>query len=87
MPQESGAEGVLWGFRHVGDADDVRARRVDRYFLGIGRMSRSVQMIAVLVTSRDCECSCVRIDRMNASPGTARQEPAKTSLVVIVDRQ
>jgi hypothetical protein len=37
---------------HVGGADEVRAARMERYFLGIGRMSRSVQMSAVLVTRR-----------------------------------
>jgi hypothetical protein len=58
---------------------------VERYFLGIGRMSRSVQMSAVLVTRRDCECSCARIERMSASRGTAGGEPAETSQVVLVD--
>jgi hypothetical protein len=87
VPQESGAAKRLWRFRDVGGADEVRAARVGRYFLGIGRMSRSVQMSAVLVMRGDCECSYLRIERMNASPATARGEPPKTSLVVIVDPQ
>jgi hypothetical protein len=87
VPQESGAAKRLWRFRHVGGADEVSVARVERYFWSIGRMSRSVQMNAVLVTRDDCGCSCLRIERMNASPATAREEPAKTSLVVIVDAQ
>jgi hypothetical protein len=87
VPQGSGAAKRLWGFGHVGGADEVRAAQVERYFWGIGRMSGSVQMSAVLVTRGDCECSCSRIAKIDASPGTAGGEPAKASLVVIVDRQ
>ena len=87
MPQGSGAASGLWRFEHVGGADEVRARRVERYFFAIGRMSRSVQMSALLVARGDCECSCLRIERMNARAGTAGGVPAKTSLVVIVDPQ
>jgi len=32
VPQEGGAAGALWGFGYSGGADDVRARRVERYF-------------------------------------------------------
>ena len=85
MPQGSGAAGALWRFRHVGGADEVRAARVERYFLCIGRMSKPVQMSALLIARDGCECSCLRIERMNSSPAAAGGEPAKTSLVVIVD--
>ena len=87
MPQGSGAASALWRFEHVGGADEVRARRVERYFFAIGRMSRSVQMSALLVARGDCQCSWLRIERMNASPVTTGGEPARTSLVVIVDPQ
>jgi hypothetical protein len=33
------------------------------------------------------ECSWLRIEKMNATPGTAGGEPAKTVLVAIVDPQ
>ena len=87
MQQGSGAAKRLWGFGDVGGGDEVTAAQVERYILGIGRMSGSVQMSAVLVTRGDCECSCSRIAKIDASLGVAGGRPAKASLVVIVDRQ
>jgi hypothetical protein len=87
VPQESGAAGALWGFGHVGDADDVRARRVERCFFALGRVNKPVQMRALLIARDDCECSWLRIERMNASPVTARGEPAEPGLVVMFDPQ
>ena len=86
MPQESGAATGLWRFEHVGGADEVRVRRVERYFLALGT-SRSLEMSAPLAAQGDFACGCLRIERMNASPGTAGGEPAETSLVMIVDEQ
>jgi len=44
-------------------------------------------MNAVGVVRGVCELSCLRIERMNASPATARGERAITGLVTIVDAQ
>ena len=41
---------------------------MERYFLCIGRMSKPVQMSALLIARDGCECSCLRIERMNVSP-------------------
>ena len=87
MPQGSGAARGLWGFGQSGGAGEVRARRVERYVFRFGRMSRPVPTSALLVAGRDRECSCLRIERMNASPDMAGGEPAKTNLVVIFDPQ
>jgi hypothetical protein len=87
VPQESGAAKRLWGFRHAGGADEVAAARVERYFFGMGRMSRSIQMNAALAAEGDFVCGRLQCERINAGPGTAGGEPAETSLVVIVDQQ
>jgi hypothetical protein len=50
-------------------------------------MSRSVEMSASLAAQGDFAYGCLRIEMMNAGPGTAGGEPAETSLVVIVDQQ
>jgi hypothetical protein len=34
-----------------------------------------------------CECSCLRIERMNASLAVAGCKPARINLAVLVDRQ
>ena len=83
-PQEGGAAKGLWRFEHAGGADEVRLGRVERYFCGVGTMSRLVEVNALQVARGDCECSCLQIERMNASLAAAGCKPAKVNLRAVV---
>ena len=87
MPQESAAARGLWRFRDVGGAGEVRVRRVERCFCAIGRVSRSLEVSALLVAGADCECSCLRIEKMHASLAATGGEPARRSLIAVVGRR
>ena len=87
MPQGSGAAKRLWGFGHASGGNKGRERHAQRRFCSAVSVSELVRMNALWAVRGVCECSSLRIERMNASLAAAGGKPARISLVAIVDPQ